>query len=231
MIWIDPDDPDELTRRHRLWSSRRPSPVRFDRNDYGLPEDPPSLGHAARSALREPLGRVPNGSVRMLTQPRTWGWLFNPITVYLVWHDDRSDPVGLVADVTNTPWKERHRYAVALSGTDPLRATFDKVMHVSPFLHTDARYDLELRMHDDRLELGIDVVDLGGPADPVLRTRLVVGDWSADRRAMTRHLTRRPFATHRVSSRIHREAVHLWRKGVPFVKHPRHADASPPDQA
>lgn len=229
MLWLDPDDPAELTRRHPLWSARWPAPIRFRREDYGLPDDPPSLTHAVRAAVAGPLGFVPSGSVRMLTQPRTWGWLFNPITVFLVWHDDHADPVGLVADVSNTPWKERHRYAVALTGSAPQRASFDKVLHVSPFLHENARYDLALCMRGGRLDLRIDVVDHDDPGEPVLTTRLVVGDWSAERRALTGHILRRPFATHRVSGHIHREALRLWRKGVPFVKHPRRVGEPAPD--
>ncbi len=76
-IWIDPDHPGELFGAHPLWSSRRPAPVRFRRRDYLDGTDAP-LGDAVRRALTPALGREPAGPLRMLTQPRTWGWLFNP---------------------------------------------------------------------------------------------------------------------------------------------------------
>ena len=98
----------------------------------------------------------------MLSQWRRWGWLFNPITVFVAWDRPDGDPVGAVLEVTNTPWKERHRYTTALtSGTDgSFTASIDKVLHVSPFLDEGYRYHVTLRADDERsLAFGIDVVD------------------------------------------------------------------------
>ena len=103
-----PDDPAALCPHHPLWSATRMSPARFRRRDYGDARTG-SLGERVRDELAPLLGRRPAGEVRMLTQVRRWGWLFNPITVYLVWDADPQLPVGAVLEVTNTPWKERHR--------------------------------------------------------------------------------------------------------------------------
>lgn len=230
-VWLDPDRPDEITDRHPLWSSRRPAPVRFRRRDYGPPDDASSLGDQVRTELERVTGRRPDGPVRMLTQLRTWGWLFNPITVYVAWdRDDPDRPVGAVLEVTSTPWKQRVRYATALETAvdGALTATVDKVMHVSPFLDEDAVYDLRILnggrpgSGPDSLRIAIDVRPGDGseqpPADPILCTALEVDRVPATRRAMTRRLRR--FPTHRVSIGIHREAARLWAKRVPFVPHP-----------
>ena len=137
-VWIDPDDPGPLFDQHRLWSDRHPAPARFRRRDLLDGDDRP-LGPAIRRRLADGLDRVFAGPLRTLTQPRIWGWLFNPITVHLAWHDEGDPaPAAALLEVTNTPWKERHCYPVALQpSADGLRARFAKELHVSPFLDLD----------------------------------------------------------------------------------------------
>ena len=158
----------------------------------------------------------------MLTQLRRWGWLFNPITVYVAWDADPERPVGAVLEVTNTPWKERHRYPVALTLPGEagwMSAGTDKHLHVSPFLHEDFRYDIRLRGSDDRLDLELDVVPHDG-IEPTLVTAMSVDRRPATYESLGAHLRTNPFPTHRVSLGIHAQAVRLWRKRVPFVPHP-----------
>ncbi len=221
-VWIDPDHPEELCNLHPAWSHRHPSPARFRRSDYGVRADG-SLVVAARRDLGPALGHVPQGPVRMLTQVRRWGWLFNPITIYLVWDAPESTvPSGVVLEVTNTPWKERTRYPVPLERRErSLVAEFDKTMHVSPFLGMAYRYRLTIADRDDVVAVDIDVVDDTG--DPLVHTSLRL-----DRRRVTRAMLGRAlrsswFPTHQVSVGIHAQALRLWSKGVPYIPHPRHA--------
>lgn len=221
--WFDPDQPDDLCRAHPWWSARRASPARFRRRDYGL-EPTGSLSASVRDDLAPVLGGRPTGPVRMLTQVRRWGWLFNPITVYVAWDandPETADPVGAVLEVTNTPWKERVRYPIALwRRGDSLVASTDKRLHVSPFLDESHRYDVRLRLDDDRIELDVDVVP-DGMDEPIVATGLVVDRVAASRAALSATLRHHPFSTHRVSWGIHRQALTLWWKRVPFVAHPR----------
>ncbi len=262
-IWIDPDRPEELFGRHPLWSADRPRPIRFRRRDYFDGGAEP-IGPALRSAVAEALGHRPTGPIRMLTQPRTWGWLFNPITVYLLWDDGAHDhesalpPTAAVLEVTNTPWKERVLYrAVLRPDGDRMTAWFDKRLHVSPFLGEDfvyrlsvgattepaattAPHDLAMAIDVHRAEPDADAdthVDAGPPADadthvddgrngatsstPLLKTRLMLRLLAPTRRTMNAALYRHPLPTHRVSLGIHVQATKLWRKGVPFVSHPK----------
>lgn len=228
-VWFDPDHPDELCRAHPLWSARRPAPARFRRRDYGATPSR-SLAEAARDDLAAVLGRRPAGPVRMLTQIRCWGWLFNPITVYVVWDEPGdaagpADPVAAVLEVTNTPWKERHRYAIALRREgDALVATTDKRLHVSPFLDEHHRYDVRVRADGASLELAIDVVPRAGD-EPVVETRLAVVRRSPDRAVLSAALRRPVAPTHRVSVGIHWQALRLWLRRVPFVPHPTKREA------
>ncbi len=223
-VWLDPDVPEELCDPHPLWSCRRPAPARFRRTDYGT--DPSErLGDRARTELAPLAGHRPTGEVRMLTQIRRWGWLFNPITVYVVWDDDPETPLGAVLEVTNTPWKERHRYPVLLTpverdGNRELVGSVAKSLHVSPFLDEDHRYEIRLLADgDDALAFVIDVIPTGAD-EPILETQLRVGRAPVNRATLGRALVADVAPTHRVSFGIHLQAFRLWWKRVLFVPHP-----------
>ncbi len=51
---------------------------------------------------------------------------------------------AVVAEVTNTPWGERHAYAVAADGKPVLSARFRKAFHVSPLMGMDHEYELRV---------------------------------------------------------------------------------------
>ena len=222
MVWIDPDAPDELFGAHPLWSARRPAPARFRESDYG-DGSARTLGDQVRDHLSGTLGSRPAGPIRMLTQPRMWGWLFNPITLYVAWDDAEADPVGAVAEVTNTPWKERHHYSFGLSAHQGrLRAGFDKRLHVSPFLDETQRYDLRIDATGGQMNMDLDVIEPDGTL--VIATHLALDLNPAERPILSSVLLRHPLSTHRVSLAIHTHAARLWAKGVPFVAHPRRRD-------
>ena len=231
-VWLDPDAPGDLCRHHPLWSSTHPSPARFRSLDYG-DGSTLSLGDQVRDELCPAVGRRPVGQVRMLTQLRRWGWLFNPITLYVAWDADAETPAGAVLEVTNTPWKERHRYAVALDAVDRpngetvgFAARVRKVLHVSPFLDEEFDYVINFAAIDlpaddsDSLDLTIDVVT-PDTDEAVLTTRLQLERVPASRRSLGIALRRNVAPTHRVSMHIYAQAAILWVKRVPFVAHPR----------
>ena len=137
MPLLDLAEIDAVTGLHPLWSSRRPAPVWFRRADFlGDPTVP--LDEAVRDLVEERSGRRPTGRVGLLANLRTWGWLFNPISLYFCAGGDGAAVETLVAEVENTPWHERCSYVVGAPG----RHRFAKTMHVSPFLPMDVDYVL-----------------------------------------------------------------------------------------
>ena len=111
-----------------------PRLLRFRRRDYLGPRAIP-LDRAVRDAVEGRTGSRPEGPIRLLTQLRSFGHYFNPVTFYYCL-DARGDGVeAVVAEVTNTPWGERHAYV--LPGG---RADHPKLLHVSPFMAMDHEY-------------------------------------------------------------------------------------------
>ncbi|CAN5789587.1 DUF1365 domain-containing protein [soil metagenome] len=225
MAWLALEELPGALDAHPLWSARRPAPVRFRRSDFGGPTAI-GLDDAVRHTVAHHSGRRPTGPIRLLAHLRTWGWSFNPIVFYVVLTPDRRAIDTLVAEVTNTPWHERHAYVLPVGDTaltEPRR--FAKQLHVSPFMDLDLDHSLTFgRPGGDHLAVGMD--DWRGP-HRTFAAALDLQRQSLDRRTMGAALRRHPLPAHRVSAGIYREALKLRLKGAPFRRHPRHTDPAP----
>jgi hypothetical protein len=205
---------DQVCGRHPLWSSNGRAPVEFRRSDYlGDPSIP--LDQAVRDLVAERTGRRPTGPVSVLTMPRTWGWLFNPISCYFC-YDDAGAVEAMVPEVTNTPWHERHAYVVGSPGTHWL----DKSLHVSPFFPMDQRYRLHYTAPGPRLSVSFSVEQAG---DPVLFAGVSLERQEVTRAALGSVVWRPGRSTLGVSAGIYHQALALKRKGATFHPHPAKA--------
>jgi DUF1365 family protein len=206
------DEIAEVARLHPLWSLR-PSPVWLRRADL-LGDRVVPIDRAVRDLVSARLGFRPDGPVAVLAQPRTWGWLFNPISVYFCFARDGVGLDALVLEVSNTPWHERHSYVLA-GGTGTYE--FAKAMHVSPFLSMDHDYHLDIKGPDQRLSIGLSNHQ-GGRR--ILAAKLTMQRREISRSALGRMLWAYPAQTLAVSLRIYRQALALHRKGAVFYPHP-----------
>ncbi|MDE3007521.1 MAG: DUF1365 domain-containing protein [Acidobacteriota bacterium] len=208
-------DESPVGRRGR--ATRRPGHFTFDRRDF-LPETDGPLDQAARARYAELTGVVAPPTVSILANLRSLGWNFNPITVYF-FHDEAGRVVDAMAEVTNTPWGERHCYYLGAPGS----TSFDKAHHVSPFLSMEGRYQLAYREPAERFTLSMALFDLAreGTGERRLNASMSFARVALNETSL-RHVARRsPDMALRVSRRIYFHAARLWLKGVPFVKHPR----------
>lgn len=218
MVFVELAEIDQLCARHRLWSARRWAPVRFERSDFlGDPAVP--LDQAVRDLVERETGARPAGPVFLLAHLRTWGWLFNPISCYFCYDESGSEVQWLVAEVTNTPWHERHAYVVGPPGEHLVK----KALHVSPFMGMDQTYRIGYGAPGERLTIGIEVLDDAGPraGEPRLVAEMALHRQPASRRSMGRMIWRHPAMTIRVSAAIYRQALSLKLKGARFYGHPR----------
>ncbi len=219
MVLLDLDELEQVLDATPLWSARHWAPVRFRRRDHLDGTDQP-LREALADLVEARTGRRPHGGMRLLTQLRRFGWLFNPISIY--WCDGVGDePDVVVLEVTNTPWHERHWYVLEADGGAGSEVAFAKDLHVSPFLPMDLTY----RLAQTGSRGGPD--DLGVHLDARAGERLVFeADLALRRIELTpahavASVARHPLATVAVSAAIHRQAVALWAKRVPIHRHPR----------
>ncbi len=221
-----------------LWSARRPALAWFRRSDYlGDPNVP--LDDAVRELVKERTGINARGPIRLLTHLRYFGKSFNPVSFYYCFsgedegqgegqgkgkgegQDDQV--VAVIADVTNTPWGERHSYVMAVNNTTNhgtvtlMQAKFDKQLHVSPLMGMDHTYDWRLTEPAEQLIVHIE--------SDRKQKKVFDATLSLHRRELTPHalrsvLIRYPLITLRILIRIYAHALRLKLRGARYFPHP-----------
>jgi DUF1365 family protein len=221
MSYIDLAELPGLFAGRWCWSARRPALAWFRREDFLGPGHLP-LDAAVRARVLEHTGVQPTGPIRLLTHLRQFGYSFNPVSFYYVFDATDSRVETIVAEVTNTPWKQRHAYvlpvATAREARDAAwRFSFDKQFHVSPFMPMDMRYEWCFDAPAQGLHIHMENWREGQPHfDATLKLRrqeMTAG-------SMARVLIHFPLITARVSALIYWQALKLVWKRVPFHAHP-----------
>jgi DUF1365 family protein len=226
MSYIDLAELPGLFERRWFWSARGPALAWFRRADFLGPANVP-LDTAVRNLVTERTGTRPTGPIRLLTHLRFFGFSFNPVSFYYVFDAADSRVETIVAEITNTPWKERHAYV--LPATDAARRgprawhfSFDKQFHVSPFMPMDMRYEwtfgepaagLHVHMENFSSESGRDGAAQFDATLNLRREPLTAG-------TLARALVSFPLMTLKVVTLIHWQALRLLLKRTPFHVHP-----------
>lgn len=209
-----------------LVSQRRFAAASFLRRDHiGDPRQ--SLAESVREIVQAQTGLDAKGPIRVLTQLRTFGYHFSPLTMYYCFAPDGAALQSMVAVVQNTPWLERHAYVLWDGNRESAnvqgRYRHAKAFHVSPFMSMDVEYRWRLGMPGEGLGVAIDNVS----ASRILfRAGLQLQRRPLSRPALRRMLVRYPFMTARITASIYYQAFQLWRRKCPFHSHPKHLPQS-----
>src|SRR5690606_23441993 len=105
--WLALDEIDQVAAQNRWFSTKGFAPLRFRREDY-LRGTQGDLAQAVRDKLAELTGHEINGRVFFLGAVRTFGLYFSPLNCYFVQPEGQTDYSYMLAEVSNTPWNERH---------------------------------------------------------------------------------------------------------------------------
>lgn len=223
-LYLDLAELDATIARLPLLSNRRHAVASICRSDHlGDPQQP--LRAAVLERIEREATDLPTiGAIRLLTLWRSWGAYFSPVNLYFCYDEHPSQPqfVAMVAEVSNTPWNERHDYVLTSANRcEAVPHAYEnlKTFHVSPFLDVGLQYRWQWNEPGAALGLHLET----WREDRVLLDATL----SLRRRELTNAnwlwtLAQFPWLPARVLPKIYWQALRLWIKKVPFYPHPKH---------
>ena len=239
LMYLDLDELETVFKGRWLWSTRRMAIARF-RREHHLGDIARPLHKSVRELVEQRLKFRPSGPIRLLTSLSYFGYVLKPVSFYFCYDVDGENLTAIVAEVTNTPWGERHCYVIDArcsttgESNKVVTAKHAKAFHVSPFMPMNMNY--LWKISPPAQQLGIHVENqlqsnTAFDATLALRRREITGF------SLARVLLRYPLMTAQVAGSIYWQALRLWWKRVTFYSHPAklatasadvHADGAAP---
>jgi DUF1365 family protein len=221
-VLLDVDELPRLDRDVRGFGHNRRALTGFRDTDHLGPAPLPVRDKLARWLQAQDV-TLPAGPVRVLTNLRVFGHVFDPVSWWFCHHAD-GELALVVAEVNNT-FGESYCYLLdrlehRADGT--VRAHSAKRFHVSPFLPVEGlAYRFTFASRPGALMAHMDVFDGDGKLFDATQSGTRVPLTS---RTLARTLVTHPLMTLRTVALIHLQAVRLLIKRVPFFRKP-----DPPD--
>jgi hypothetical protein len=227
---LDLDELPEIERRVPLFGRNRARPVAFfDRDHLGDPARP--VRENLEAFIRRQGGEPPGGRILLLTQPRIFGYVFNPVSFYYCC--DREERLAFVVAEVNNTFGERHTYLLDDSRRMPAGRrgqgaarrrpgsrfhsySAPKELYVSPFIGMETRFDFHFSEPGRGLSVHMDDI---GPEGRILDATLSGRAVPLTTGNLLRLLLAQPFLTLQIIGRIHWQALRLWLKKVPHWTH------------
>lgn len=219
MMYVDLAELPTLFNKYSAWSNEKPGLASFYRSDHhGNKSD--SLVDSIKKLVMQKTGEEVKGPIRLLTHFRYFGYVFNPISLYFCFDETNHNVTHVVAEVTNTPWKEQHCYVLP-GHTDAgnfITAEHHKEFHVSPFMNMDMNYKWHIQIPSQQLNVRIQNIKNN---KKLFNASINLKKLELNSKNLTKTLLSYPLMTLKVISTIHLQALKLWLKGINYVPHPK----------
>ncbi|MEH6394819.1 DUF1365 domain-containing protein [Pseudoalteromonas sp.] len=213
MMWVDLMAPDSLDGIHPWLGTKGLKALKFCQQDYLEYAEQPQQAISQRALARIAILGVSDSftGVYMLGQLRCLGVYFSPVNFYF-YQTAAGDFTHMVAEVSNTPWNERHYYLVPLEK----KVNFKKAFSVSPFMDLDMNYHWHIRFNKDNTMIHIE----NKKDDQLLfDATLRLERQTLTKAAISRLLKQFPAMTWSIFKGIYVHAFKLFCKRVPFIGH------------
>jgi len=210
---IDLDELPLLNKMGPYFKTDRFAPLRFFAPDY--------LNHKSTvskqnvwNKVTELGGQDKQGRVLFIGQMRCFGLYFSPINSYYC-YDQQGRLSYLLAEVSNTPWNERHYYLIDLDNQPVCEKTF----HVSPFMDLGMNYHWRIKAPADHLNLSIENVIQDRTQEKLFRASIAMTREPFCNKNLLKNLLAIPMMSFKTVIGIYWQALKLYLKGVPYIPH------------
>ncbi|WP_414827950.1 DUF1365 domain-containing protein [Alteromonas sp. H39] len=210
LFWLKLSELETLENEIKHFSCSQFALARYKRSDY-LGDESQPLENSVITRMSELNGSPLSGEVFMLGQLRMLGMYFSPVNFYFLRNAD-GEYTHMLAEVSNTPWNERHHYLVDFNE----QKDTEKAFHVSPFNPIDMTYKWRIGAPEETFSLVMDCFS----AKKDFSAGFALNRLPMNSDTLGYVMRRTPSMTIKTVVGIYWQAIKLWIKRTPVYSHP-----------